>query len=120
MAYGTFKSVEEIAEKFDVEVIKMGSFIDQKTLEVSEMLRSLVEEALRDDTNYVSEHAICETIISPILKIAVKNYSLKVWSHVTICNTFLIRLTGYLAKYHHHNFETTKYTIKSCPQKNDK
>jgi len=82
MAYGTFKSVEEIAEKFDISVMKRQSFIDQKSFDVPALHFALIEEALRDDTNYVSEYAICETLISPILKIVVKNYALKVWSHI--------------------------------------
>jgi len=44
-------------------------------------LKSLIEHHLY--TNYVSEYAICEAIIRPILKTVAKNYSLKVWSHVS-------------------------------------
>jgi len=83
MSYGTFNSVGEVAEKFDIEVVNRTSFINKKSFEVSDILISMIEEELHDDTNYVSEYAICEAIIRPILKMVAKNYSLKVWSHVS-------------------------------------
>jgi hypothetical protein len=83
MSYGTFKSVGEVAKIFDIEVVNRTSFVNKKTLEVSDILLSMIEEELHDDTNYVSEYAICEAIIRPILKTVAKNYSLKVWSHVS-------------------------------------
>ncbi len=82
MAYGTFKSVEEVATKFDIEVADTTIFIGEKTLEISELLFSIIENNLRDKINYVSEYAICETIIRPILDIVAQNYPLKVWSHI--------------------------------------
>ncbi|MDM8567772.1 hypothetical protein QUF74_19260 [Candidatus Halobeggiatoa sp. HSG11] len=82
MAYDTFKSVEEVATKFDIEVADTTIFIGTKTLQISELLFSIVENNLRDKVSYVSEYAICETIIRPILDIVAKNYPLKVWSHV--------------------------------------
>jgi hypothetical protein len=69
MASGTFKSVEEVATKFDIEVADTTIFI--------------IENNLRDKINYVSEYAICETIIRPILDIVAQNYPLKVWSHIS-------------------------------------
>jgi len=83
MAYGTFNSVAEVATKFDIEVADETTFLDTKKLEISDILFSIVENNLRDKINYVSEYAICETIIRPILDIVVKNYPLKVWSHVS-------------------------------------
>jgi hypothetical protein len=83
MAYGTFKSVEEVAKKFDIEVSDKVTFIDEKAIKVLEVLLSMIEKNLKNDTNYVSEFAICETIIRPILDIVVENYPLRVWSHIS-------------------------------------
>jgi hypothetical protein len=47
------------------------------------LLFFIVENNLRDKINYVSEYAICETIIRPILDIVAQNYPLKVWSHIS-------------------------------------
>jgi hypothetical protein len=83
MAYGTFKSVEEVAKKFDIEVSDKVTFIDEKAIKVLDVLLSMIEKNLKNDTNYVSEFAICETIIRPILDIVVENYPLRVWSHIS-------------------------------------
>jgi hypothetical protein len=82
MAYGTFNSIAEVATTFDIEVADETTFVNTKQLEISDILFSIIENNLRDKINYVSEYAICETIIRPILDIVVKNYPLKVWSHV--------------------------------------
>jgi hypothetical protein len=82
MAYGTFNSIAEVATKFDIKVDKEATFVNTKNIEIPNILFSMIEKNLRDRINYVSEYAICETIIRPILDIVVKNYPLKVWSHV--------------------------------------
>jgi len=82
MAYGTFKSVEEVATKFDIEVADRDIFFGQKELIIPEILFSMLEKKLRDKTSYVSEYAICETLIRPILDIIAEAYPLKIWSHV--------------------------------------
>jgi len=82
MSYGKFKSIAEVAIKFDIEVVSGISFINEKELSVVDALFSMVEENLRDKTNYVSEYAICDALIRPILDIVAKNYPLKVWSHI--------------------------------------
>ena len=48
MAYGTFKSVEDVATKFDIEVAETTLFIREKTLEMPELLFSIIENNLRD------------------------------------------------------------------------
>lgn len=82
MSYGTFRSVADVAIKFDIEVAGGTTFINEKELCVVDALFSMVEENLRDKTNYVSEYAICDAIIRPILDIVAKHYPLKVWSHI--------------------------------------
>ena len=82
MAYGTFKSVAEVAKKFDITVIQGKQFTQHKKLNVPDLLFSIIEDNLRDATNYVSEHAICDALIHPILSVVARSYSLKIWSHV--------------------------------------
>jgi hypothetical protein len=84
MAYGKFKTVEEVARKFDIEVAKKTAFIHQKEIKVIELLFALITENIRDDISFINEIAICERIISPILNIVSKNHEyLNVWSHVS-------------------------------------
>lgn len=82
MAYGTFRSVAEVAKKFDISVIQGKPFIKRKKLEIPDLLFSVIEDDLSDATNYVSEYAICDALIRPILSVVARNYTLKVWSHV--------------------------------------
>ena len=82
MSYGKFKTIAEVAIKFDIEVSGGVTFLNEKKLKVVDALFSMVEENLTDKTNYVSEYAICDALIRPILDIVAKNYHLKVWSHI--------------------------------------
>ena len=112
MSYGTFKSVGEVAKKFDIEVINRTSFIKEKPFEVSDILLSRIEEELHDDTNYVSEYAICEAIIRPILKTVARNYSLKIWSHVSYD---VDKEKGLIGKPDYLIAERTKYGTMAIP-----
>jgi len=82
MAYGTFNSVAEVAKKFDIEVADKSTFFKDNKLTIPDFLLSMVEKKLKDKISYVSEYAICETLIRPILDIVADNYALKVWSHI--------------------------------------
>ncbi|MGR0482447.1 MAG: hypothetical protein ACTFAL_13875 [Candidatus Electronema sp. V4] len=83
MAYGNFKTVEEVARTFDIAAGKRESFIGQKKIEVPECLFSMIAENISDSLTFVNETTICERIISPVLHIVVKQHDqLKVWSHI--------------------------------------
>lgn len=83
MAYSTFKTVEEVARKFDIEVANKTAFTQQKEFDVQEAVFSLITENINDSISFINEVTICERIISPILNIVSKNYErLDVWSHV--------------------------------------
>ncbi|WP_069470382.1 hypothetical protein [Candidatus Marithrix sp. Canyon 246] len=82
MSYGKFKSVEEVATKFDIEVADRTAFLNEIELEILDVFFSMITKNLQDETNYINEFAICETIIRPILGIVAENYNLKVWSHM--------------------------------------
>jgi hypothetical protein len=84
MSYGKFQSVEEVAIKFDIEVVDRAAFIDEKVLNILDVFLIRVAKNLKDDTNYITEFAVCDAIIRPILDIVAENYNfLKVWSHVS-------------------------------------
>ncbi|MEN8218029.1 MAG: hypothetical protein ABFS56_17000 [Pseudomonadota bacterium] len=82
MSYGKFKSVEEVATKFDIKVADRTTFLEERNLEILDAFLSMVAKNLMDDTNYVTEFAVCDAIIRPIIGIVAENYNLKVWSHV--------------------------------------
>jgi hypothetical protein len=82
MSYGTFKSVAEVAKKFDITVANEHAFIHNTTLIVPDLLLDILAENIKNKVNYISEYAICETIIRPILDIVVKHYPLEIWSHI--------------------------------------
>ncbi len=82
MSYSNFKSVSEVARKFDLEVID-AAFVGQKEIEVSELNVSILQEKLISSINFINEFAICETIIRPMLDIVDAEYdNLAIWSHV--------------------------------------
>ncbi|EDN69327.1 conserved hypothetical protein [Beggiatoa sp. PS] len=83
MAYGKFKSVAEVAEKFDITVADKTPFIEQKAIQILEVYFYDITEKLTDNINFINEITICEAIIRPILSLVLKNYEhLKIWSHV--------------------------------------
>ncbi|MDM8545245.1 hypothetical protein QUF61_02000 [Candidatus Venteria ishoeyi] len=82
MSYGKFKSVEEVAIKFDITVSDRTPFVAQKPFEILNIVFEMIAKKLKDDTNYINEFAICDALIRPILDIVADNYPLKVWSHV--------------------------------------
>ncbi len=69
MSYGKFKSVEEVATKFDIKVADRTAFLEERNLEILEAFLSMVAKNLMDDTNYVTEFAVCDAIIRPIIGI---------------------------------------------------
>jgi hypothetical protein len=81
MPYGKFISYEEVATRFQIKFDET-SFIQEVPFKVSEGLFEFVDDNLRLKRNYVSENAICESIISPILNIICKQNAISLWSHV--------------------------------------
>lgn len=81
MPYGTFTTYEEVATKFKIKLAEQ-SFVQKASLAIDKALFSFISDNLKTRRSYVSENAICESIISPILNVAAKNNGLPVWSHV--------------------------------------
>jgi len=83
MSYGNFKTLTEVAEKFDIE-LKTAHFIDQLTIDIPEYPFLDIKQRLGDDMSFINETAICEDIIKPILNLIEINYELlHIWTHVS-------------------------------------
>ncbi len=84
MSFGSFKTVGEVARKFDIEVADRLAFTHQKAMDVPELMQAMIVESMNDGISFINEITICERIISPILNIVSRHYErLNVWSHVT-------------------------------------
>ncbi|MCB1190163.1 MAG: hypothetical protein H7A23_10835 [Leptospiraceae bacterium] len=81
MPYGTYKALDEIANKFDIEINRL-EFLSETNCIIEDFFIWYIKKSLLDVTNYVSENSICETMISPILRIVLEKYDLPLWSHV--------------------------------------
>lgn len=81
MAYGKFKTYEEVATKFNIK-LKEVSFVEEREIEVKKDIFEYIKENLETRRNYVSENAICESIIFPILDVISKHNGLPLWSHM--------------------------------------
>lgn len=81
MPYGSFATYEQVATKFKIKLVEQ-SFVQETSLVVDKVLFDFISDNLRTRRSYVSENAICESIISPILNIVAKSNGLPVWSHV--------------------------------------
>jgi hypothetical protein len=81
MSYGTLKTYEEVAIKFKIQ-LQEHNFIQQKEIYVNEEILNFIQKNLELRRNYISESAICETMISPILNIVADANNLPVWSHI--------------------------------------
>jgi hypothetical protein len=83
MSYGNFKSISEVARKFNIEVVD-NSFLQQKEIKIAEIYFSNLTKTLSNSINFINEFTICETIIRPILDIVAADYdNLDIWSHVS-------------------------------------
>jgi hypothetical protein len=93
MFYGTFKTLEEVATKFEIET-KNENFIQEVSLEIPELFLNFIQRNLENKRNYVSENSICETIISPVLQLVLEKYNLPLWSHIRFDVSIEEGLTG--------------------------
>ena len=81
MAYGNFSTYEEVATKFKIKFIEK-SFVKEQGIIIDTALYDFINDNLKTKRSYVSENAICESIIYPILSIVTKHNALPVWSHM--------------------------------------
>jgi hypothetical protein len=94
MGFGNFKTDAEVAEKFNL-IIKEGFFLETLPFQIPEDKRQEIKELLDDPLAYVSEAAICEDIIKPILRVLDKAYGeFRVWSHIVYDVDASLNLSG--------------------------
>ncbi|KOR32422.1 hypothetical protein TI05_07325 [Achromatium sp. WMS3] len=82
MPYSQFETIEEVADKFDIEVTDKN-IIKMLEIEIAHYPFSEITNRLQDSMSFINETTICEDIIKPILLQIKKQYSsLYIWSHV--------------------------------------
>jgi len=82
MAYDNFKSVTEVARKFNIKVVDKA-FVELKAIKVSDLYFANITNKLGTSINFINEFTICEAILRPILEIVTDGYdNLDIWSHV--------------------------------------
>lgn len=83
MGFGRFKTEIEVAKKFKLRT-NSQPFVNTLTLEnIPTYKFKEIQENFKDPLSFLSEAAICEDIIKPILKVLDQHYSgFRVWSHV--------------------------------------
>ena len=94
MPFGTYKSLEDVARAYQIS-LRMDEFLQPAACRVNEQLQERLQLFLRNAPLSVSEEAVCEFLIAPILQEIWLSYSdsLMIWSHVSL--TLDETLTGY-------------------------
>ena len=85
MAYGTYKNTDEVARKFQVSVA-VEQFVQSRPFAVPEAFQQELDYVLGHVHVKMSEAAISEFLIAPILKEVWRHYddALLLWSHVSL------------------------------------
>src|SRR3954471_13610037 len=83
MAFGAFKSLEEVALTYQVQV-RAQRFVQPLARAIDERFRERLEFLRANAPVSASEEAICEFLIAPVLQEVWLPYSdsLMIWSHV--------------------------------------
>ncbi|MEH2275660.1 MAG: hypothetical protein V7K40_12960 [Nostoc sp.] len=87
MAFSNYKTIGEVLKAFQV-IYTEANFIGEFEFNVSDYFREDLEFTMREGAVDCSEFAICENLISPVLKQVWKLYSSKfiLWSHYSLNN----------------------------------
>lgn len=85
MAFGAYKSIQEPAKKYQITVL-IEPFIQPLPIAIDERFQQELTYVLQHVDVKMSESAISEFLIAPILKEIWKHYddSLLIWSHVAL------------------------------------
>ncbi len=85
MAFGAYKSVEEVAKKYQI-TVSIESFIQPLPIAIAEPFQQELAFALKHLDVKMSEASISEFLIAPILMEIWKHYAdyLLLWSHVSL------------------------------------
>lgn len=85
MPFGTYKTLGEALQALQITEMRT-TFLQPKPVAVGDYFRSELDLTLRDFDVSCSEAAICESLLFPILREALKPYAavLGLWSHVSL------------------------------------
>lgn len=85
MAFGSYKSIEEVAKKYQI-TVAVDTFIELLPITVTDYFQQELTYVLKHLDVKMSEAAISEFLIAPILKEIWKHYDeiLLLWSHVAL------------------------------------
>ncbi|MFK0730304.1 MAG: hypothetical protein ACFKPT_09975 [Gloeotrichia echinulata GP01] len=85
MAFSSFKTIGEVLKAFQV-TYNESNFIGETKFNIPDYFREDLEFTMREGAVDCSEFAICENLISPVLKQVWKLYSSKfvLWSHYSL------------------------------------
>lgn len=85
MAFSSFKTIEEVLKEFQV-TYSEANFVSEVQFNIPDYFREDLEFTMREGAVNCSEFAICENLISPVLKQVWKLYSSKfiLWSHYSL------------------------------------
>ncbi len=81
MAYTSFETLKEVAEKYKIEV-KAEEFVYQIPFALNEYFKEQLEFNFKDRSSIISEASICEKLISPIINEVARKNNLTVFSHI--------------------------------------
>jgi hypothetical protein len=98
MAFGTFKNVQEVARKYQIS-IQIGQYLQSSPMALDERFERNLKFDLEHTVTTISEAAVCDFLIAPVLKEIWRAYSdtLLIWSHATIeVDTDLSGIPDYL------------------------
>ncbi|MBD6615641.1 hypothetical protein FNW02_07275 [Komarekiella sp. 'clone 1'] len=85
MAFSSYKTIGEVLKAFQV-IYTEANFIGETKFNIPDYFREDLEFTMREGAVDCSEFAICENLISPVLKQVWKKYSSKftLWSHYSL------------------------------------
>jgi hypothetical protein len=85
MAFSSFKSIGEVLQNFQV-IYTESNFVSEVKFNIPDYFREDLDITMREGAVDCSEFAICENLISPVLRQVLKLYKSKfvLWSHYSL------------------------------------
>ncbi len=88
-----FKNITDVCEKFNLNFEKKN-FIKEKKIKLNGYFINKIDYFLNDEGSYLTETAICERIIFPLIFETALNNNLPVWSQLRFDVDKKLKLTG--------------------------
>ncbi len=85
MAFGSFKNIQEVARKYQISILA-GEYLQAVPMALDERFERNLKFDLEHTVTTISEAAVCDFLIAPVLKEIWRSYSdtLLIWSHASI------------------------------------